>query len=90
MSVDDCISEYQTLGSQVFGSPRHLYSLSLPLIIRERTKYNTDQLEAALEDVITRRGRNEGPNRTAFKSENESFCKRFVGYTLELRELIEL
>jgi hypothetical protein len=90
MSVEDCVSEYVTLGSQVFGSPRHFHSLSLPLIVRNRTKYNTDQLEAVLEDVITRRGRSEGPNRTAFKSENESFCKTFVNYTLEIRVLTEL
>jgi hypothetical protein len=90
MSVEDCISEYHTLGSQVFGSPRHFHSLSLPLIIRNRTKYNTDQLEEALEDVITRRGRSEGPNRIAFKSENESFCKTSVNYTLEIRVLTEL
>lgn len=84
MSVDDCISEYVTLGSQVFGNPRHFYSLSLPLIIRNRTKYNTDYLDDALQDVITRRGRkegikgSEGTNRLAFRSENESFCKTFV------------
>jgi hypothetical protein len=90
MSVEDCISEYVTLGSQVFGSPRHFHSLSLPLIVRNRTKYNTDQLEEVLEDVITRRGRSEGPNRIAFKSENESFCKTFVKCTPEIRVLTEV
>jgi hypothetical protein len=90
LSVEDCISEYLTLGSQVFGSPRHFHSLSLPLIVRNRTKYNTEQLEEALEDVITRRGRSEGPNRISFKSENESFCKTSVNYTLEIRVLTEL
>lgn len=90
MSVEDCISEYLRLGSRVFGTPRYFHMLSLPLIIRNRTKYDTDQLEGAIGDVITRRGRNEGPNRIAFKSENENFCKTFVNYTLESRMLTEL
>lgn len=54
MTVADCLSEYEHLGGEVFGNPRVIHEMRLPLI-SQRTKYDAQKLERVFEDVVTRR-----------------------------------
>jgi hypothetical protein len=49
MTVDDCLHEYRTLGSYVFGKPR-LFTLNTLLW----DKFNENRLHKAIEDVTFR------------------------------------
>lgn len=51
MTVADCIAEYLNLGGAVFGSPRLIHAMRVPLLTN-RTKYDADMLEAAIQQVI--------------------------------------
>lgn len=53
MSIDDCISEYETLGDRVFGRPRWFHIRSPMFYARD--KYSTEALEDVLKDVVSRR-----------------------------------
>ena len=53
MNVDDCITEYEKLGSKVFGHSRKCHIRS-PLFW-PRDKYNYKTLERVVEDVVRRR-----------------------------------
>jgi hypothetical protein len=76
MSVDDCIHEYLNLGGKVFGKPRHLYALVLPLWRFKRTKYDAEILKDVIDDVAHRHGRHNDTN-NFFKSE-EGLCRTSV------------
>ena len=52
MSIDDCISEYETLGERVFAHPRWFHIRS-PMIY-PRDKYRATDLEDVLKDVVSR------------------------------------
>jgi hypothetical protein len=75
MSVDDCIHEYLELGGKVFGKPRHLYALVLPVWRFKRTKYDADVLKKVIEDVANRHGRRDDAK--LFESE-EGLCQTLV------------
>lgn len=53
MNVDECISEYETLGAEVFGHPRKFHIRSL--LFWPRDKYNYKTLENVVRDVVRRR-----------------------------------
>ena len=53
MNLDDCISEYETLGELVFGQSRKFH-LQSPLFWA-RDKYNHEILEDVVRDVVRRR-----------------------------------
>ncbi len=71
MNVDDCISEYETLGKKVFGRPRtgHIRSI----LWWPRDKYDHGNLEAVIEDVVKRRCITKGASAT-FPA-NEEMCR---------------
>ena len=53
MNVDDCISEYETLGCEVFGHSRKCHIRSPLFWPRDKYKYKT--LENVVRDVVRRR-----------------------------------
>lgn len=53
MSIDDCITEYETLGHKVFAHPRWFHFRSPLFWLRD--KYDHRSLEKAIRDVIDRR-----------------------------------
>lgn len=53
MNVDDCISEYETLGAEVFGHSRKCHIRSPLFWPRDKYKYKT--LERVVRDVVRRR-----------------------------------
>lgn len=71
MNVDDCISEYETLGKKVFGRPRtgHIRSL----LWWPRDKYDHRNLEDVIEDVVRRRKPTKAASAT-FPA-NEEMCR---------------
>lgn len=54
MTVEDCLKEYEDLSHSIFGNPRHFTQLRYYLI--NRTKYDTQPVDAVFEDVSNRRG----------------------------------
>lgn len=71
MNVDDCISEYETLGKKAFGRPRtgHIRSL----LWWPRDKYDHRNLEDVIEDVVRRRKPTKAASAT-FPA-NEEMCR---------------
>ncbi|RAL64837.1 hypothetical protein DID88_001433 [Monilinia fructigena] len=53
MNIDDCIQEYENLGKEVFGYPRH-FSIRGPIPFN-REKYDHRKLEKVIKDVVERR-----------------------------------
>ena len=53
MNIDDCISEYEKLGAEVFGHSRWFHIRSL--LWWPRDKYNHRVLENVIKDVVGRR-----------------------------------
>ncbi|KAK4900239.1 hypothetical protein LTR27_002463 [Elasticomyces elasticus] len=53
MTVPDCIHEYETLGEAVFGKPRTIHQLRIPMV--HRNKYDSNALRKVFEDVVSRR-----------------------------------
>ena len=53
MSIDDCITEYETLGPKIFAHPRWLH-LRSPLFW-PRDKYDHRSLEKVIRNVVDRR-----------------------------------
>lgn len=62
MTVPDCLSEYRTLGQEVFGKPRMISTLKFGLGVRH--KYKASRLEKVFEDVAKRRNEQPGPGET--------------------------
>ena len=58
MPVEDCLEEYKKLAGGIFGNPRHIHKKGLLgyLNLSSRTKYDTEQLQDAIKDVLRRRG----------------------------------
>jgi len=52
MNIDDCISEYETLGEKVFGHSRYFH-LRSPLFW-PRNKYSAEALHNIIVDVVRR------------------------------------
>jgi len=52
MDVDDCLTEYTTLGSQVFGKPRVMHVKSF--FWWPKSKYNRRKYEEILREAIAR------------------------------------
>ena len=73
MTVEECISEYQSLGEQVFGHPRPLNIGGFPW-----HKFDYRVLESVIQDVTARYGdKNEFDDAVPFSS-NEAFCRTYV------------
>jgi hypothetical protein len=53
MTVDDCLTEYETFGETIFGHPRW-WSIRGPLPF-PRDKYNAQRIVDAVSDVVGRR-----------------------------------
>ncbi len=69
MTVPDCISEYRTLGQEVFGKPRIFSTLRFG--VGHRYKYKAARVEKVFKDVARRRNEKPGniaPRRIAFPS----------------------
>ena len=77
MNIDDCISEYETLGEKVFAHPRWFHIRSPLFYIRD--KYSAKVLESVLEDVVSRRvaGGTEFPGGKNF-AHDEDRCKVYA------------
>lgn len=81
MSIDDCITEYETLGPKVFAHPRWLH-LRSPLFW-PRDKYDHRSLEKAIKEVIDRRSPFVAGGDKNFASD-ENRCRTY-GITLPTR-----
>ncbi|KAK8088570.1 FabD/lysophospholipase-like protein [Apiospora hydei] len=53
MTVEDCMREYENMGTNIFGHPRMLHAVNVPIITR--TRFSTRRLTQAFEQVIRRR-----------------------------------
>ncbi|KAK8138125.1 FabD/lysophospholipase-like protein [Apiospora sp. TS-2023a] len=53
MTVEDCLEEYKKMGTDIFGHPRRLHAINVPIITR--TRFSTGRLTRAFEQVIERR-----------------------------------
>ncbi|KAK8055780.1 hypothetical protein PG993_001007 [Apiospora rasikravindrae] len=53
MTVEDCMREYENMGTEIFGHPRMLHAVNVPIITR--TRFSTRRLTEAFEQVIRRR-----------------------------------
>ena len=53
MTVTDCILEYKTLGSKIFGKPR--YFVELKFGMGSRCRYDHKVAEEVFKDVVKRR-----------------------------------
>lgn len=53
MSVADCLNEYRTLGTEVFGHPRAITQLNLGFL--KRPKFKASRIEGVYKDVTNRR-----------------------------------
>ena len=62
MTVPDCISEYRSLGQEVFGKPRLFTTLRFG--VGNRTKYKAARLERVFKDVTKRRNEQPEPSET--------------------------
>lgn len=71
MTVDDCLQEYRTLGSDVFGKPRILTMKSVLW-----NKFNEKRLHKAIEDVTFRHCEN--PRVPARFPSPKDLCQTFV------------
>lgn len=60
MTVPDCIAEYKTLGQEVFGKPRMVFTLRYG--VGDRFKYNAANLEKVFRSVAERRSERMGKN----------------------------
>ena len=73
MTVEECISEYQSLGAQVFGNPRPFSFGGIPWY-----KFDYRVLESVIQDVTARYGdKLEIGDEVPFSS-NEDFCRTYV------------
>jgi hypothetical protein len=75
MTVEDCIEEYENLGGNIFGKPRHFHELIKPLFWINRTKYDARKFVKVIQDVTERRGKRNGGSR--FESDAD-LCRTFV------------
>lgn len=80
MDVDDCIAEYETLAKNVFGRPRtgHIRSI----LWWPRDKYDCQNLENVIEDVVQRRSTRKAAE--AMFPANEEMCRTYVMHLLRL------
>ncbi|KAI0443750.1 acyl transferase/acyl hydrolase/lysophospholipase [Xylaria telfairii] len=53
MTVEDCLREYETMAGTIFGSPRIVHKMRVPVM--KRNKYDVKHLEQAIQQVIERR-----------------------------------
>ena len=56
MPIEDCLQEYLNLAGSVFGNPRIIHQAGKMGTVTKRNKFSTTALEAAIKDVIRRRG----------------------------------
>lgn len=77
MTVDDCVSEYITLGGKVFGKPRLVSTLRFG--VAYRMKYKSAGLKNVFEDVAIRRCEQsrDVPQRVTFPSKR-GMCRTWV------------
>jgi hypothetical protein len=72
MSVEDCITEYKTLGGKVFGHPRPLPNKGIAW-----HKFNSDTLHNVIRDVVCRH-HTETSDFVHHYPSHEDFCKTYV------------
>ena len=75
MTVPDCISEYETLGQEVFGKPRFFTTLRFG--VGNKTKYRANELKKVFENVTERRSEQSSHGRVKFPSER-GLCRTSV------------
>ena len=77
MNIDDCISEYETLGEKIFARPRWFHIRSPLFCIR--SKYDAKVLETVMEDLVSRRvaGGADNPGGKNF-AHDENRCRVYV------------
>ncbi|MCJ1349383.1 hypothetical protein MMC31_007623 [Peltigera leucophlebia] len=75
MSIDDCITEYETLGPKVFAHPRPFHLRTLRFWPCD--KYDHRSLEKAIREVIDRRSPSVGGGDKNFASD-ENRCRTIV------------
>lgn len=69
MTVDDCIEEYERLGENVFGNPRHMAKGGVLW-----PKFDAQVFEQVIRDVTSRHRGEAGEFEPTFPSE-EDLCK---------------
>ena len=63
MTIEDCLSEYRNLGSEVFGKPRMISTLRFGLGVRH--KYKAARLEKVFQDICIQRDEYSRPGETS-------------------------
>lgn len=77
MTVPDCMLEYKTLASKVFGRPQIFTKIHFGL--RDRPKYKAENLRKAFEDITERRSTRTDQKITL--SSKRGLCKTLVPFS---------
>lgn len=81
MTVPDCMLEYETLASKVFGKPQIFTTLNIGLV--DRTRYKAKDLQKVFENVTKRRSEVTDQRKIIFPSKR-GLCKTWVHFSFSL------